>query len=253
MDIKIFQVFHKEYPRSRTSTWLKPFGVGAFGGEGVLSDGAGINIASLNAYYCELTAIYNVWKNLHFDYVGFCHYRRYLNFKHDSSMLDTTVPGEKSYAIESGLIEYLSDEQQLAQLRRLLSVGDVIIPRKSILLPTIKSQYLATTQNGPWFEFERCLREKYPQGVDPVSYFEVTPYSPICNMFVMKRDIFDLYCADLFGVIKSVFSVIGTPFNAADNRYPGYLAERFLGWWLQRHRIVHLEVPLIFLKDPVAN
>jgi len=37
------------------------------------------NISDKNCYYSELTGLYWVWKNCHdVDYVGTCHYRRYL-------------------------------------------------------------------------------------------------------------------------------------------------------------------------------
>ena len=64
----------------------------------------------------------------------------------------------------------------------------------------------------------------------------------------MKRNIFNAYCHDLFSVIDAVFHKIGTPFDAYNNRYPGFLAERYLGYWLFKNKITALEVPMVQLE-----
>ena len=47
----------------------------------MIGDDTGYNISEKNPYYCELTALYWAWKNLHdIDYLGLCHYRRYFDF-----------------------------------------------------------------------------------------------------------------------------------------------------------------------------
>lgn len=45
---------------------------------GALYDNVEENIAEKNPYYCELTALYWVWKNIphNYDNIGLCHYRR---------------------------------------------------------------------------------------------------------------------------------------------------------------------------------
>ena len=66
----------------------KPIQVGALATDELfaqLNDMTGESIADKNQYYCELTALYWVWKNQPFDdIIGLCHYRRffYLNNTH---------------------------------------------------------------------------------------------------------------------------------------------------------------------------
>lgn len=57
-----------------------PMQVGAKGKEtiGYLRDDTGDNISEKNSMYCELTAMYWLWKNSDADYCGVVHYRRFL-------------------------------------------------------------------------------------------------------------------------------------------------------------------------------
>ncbi|GBR74728.1 protein DUF4422, partial [Candidatus Termititenax aidoneus] len=50
---------------------------------GIQGDDTGDNISAKNKNFCELTGLYWAWKNLkklypNVEYVGLCHYRRYL-------------------------------------------------------------------------------------------------------------------------------------------------------------------------------
>ena len=248
MSIKVFQVFHKQYRRPTATSWIHPIGVSGYHQDGFLSDSQGDNISYLNKYYCELTAIYYLWKNIKSDYIGLYHYRRYLNFKVDNSIFDSLLPISKTYDIDDSIIDYLTDGQQYELIKSYTNITDVIIPRKSVLLPSIKAQYLAVVQNDPWLEFEKVLSSKYTNAVDPLNYFSIYPLAPICNIFIMKWEFFDAYCNDLFDIVDKIYSIIRSPYNDHNNRYPGFLAERFLGFWLHMNKIKYLEVPMIGFK-----
>ena len=126
-----------------------------------------------------------------------------------------------------------------------MAITDVVIPRRSVLLPSIKLQYLSCVESAPWLAFEGAIRKKY--GVDEkyLNYFEISALAPICNMFVMRWDVFNSYCEDLFEIINYVYEVVGVPYDDYNNRYPGFLAERYLGFWLHFNNVSYLEVPVI--------
>ena len=80
MNIRIYTMTHKKFEVPADSMY-QPLHVGHAKSEdlGYPGDDTGENISELNCYYSELTGLYWVWKNCKdVDYVGTCHYRRYL-------------------------------------------------------------------------------------------------------------------------------------------------------------------------------
>ena len=78
-NIKIYVAAHKEANFPKDKIYV-PIQVGAEGKKdlGYVRDNTGDNIAKKNANYCELTALYWIWKNIcNVTNVGICHYRRY--------------------------------------------------------------------------------------------------------------------------------------------------------------------------------
>ena len=248
MNLKIFQVFHKDYPYNRNCSWITPIGVSGYTPENLLHDGLGLNISKLNAYYCELTVLYYIWKNVNASHVGLYHYRRYLNFKLDDSIFDPLIPGRKIYEPEESLINYLSDEEQKSIIIDTLKVYDVIIPRKSLLGPTIKQQYLSAVEHEPWCRFEENLNKKNKELSNASNFYEIEKFTPICNMLIMKKELFNKYCHDLFEIIDSIYLKIKHPYDGYNNRYPGFLAERYLGYWLHTNRISYAEATMIAMR-----
>jgi len=243
--IEIFQTFHKSYPHNADCKWLVPIGVNGYQEEGFLSDSVGINIGHLNPYYCETTAQYWVWKNTKSDYVGFYHYRRYLNFVVDESWIEQYT--KDSYEPTFSKIDYLTSNNQYKRINGMLNICDVIIPKKILLYPTVELQWLKWHEKRVWQKFISVLKEKEPFNANQINFFEYCGYWPICNMFIMKRELFNAYCEELFDVIGAVYEDIGSPFDAYNNRYPGFLAERFLGFWLFKNKLNAIEVSMVQL------
>lgn len=92
--LKIFVACHKPGPVYQDDIYT-PIHVGRavskFKDEmaGMIGDDTGDSISEKNPEYCELTAQYWAWKNLHdVEYVGFCHYRRYFDLKINAENVD---------------------------------------------------------------------------------------------------------------------------------------------------------------------
>lgn len=243
--LTIYQTFHKDYVRNADCPWIQPVGVNGYQAEGFRSDGEGDdNISSLNSFYCELTAQYWVWKNATADVVGFYHYRRYLNYVFDATwQYQTTVgvPGDASF------LSYLTADGQRSKLGEILDVTDAIVPKRAGSNRSIEAHYLAHHPAETWHAFMEELHDQHPGYRKFMPLFKLNSTMSNCNMVVIRREMFNDYCEELFPLIDAVYARIGAPYDSYNNRYPGFLAERFLGFWLHARGLRTFEVPLILL------
>jgi hypothetical protein len=263
--IQIFQSFHKPYPRALDCSWITPVRVGQFANEHApsnlgdlsnsLSDATGESISALNPHYCELTAQYWVWKNRANlgtqapEIVGFYHYRRYLNF-----LLDTTWQGEFAYSvpIEATMLSYLTSQAQRHALEHLLGLADVVIPARFVSEQSVQAKYFHHHPAHTWLAFEASIKRLQPSIARYLPLFACSNRQTVYNMFVMPWAIFDVYCQDLFEVIDASFALCDKGYGSYNDRYPGFLAERYLGLWLHAKGLRCVEVPMLMLMNEAA-
>lgn len=243
-DLRIYQTFHKDFYRNTNCDWIVPVGVNGYDAPGVQPDSEGPNIADLNPYYNELTAYYWAWKNSDADIVGFYHYRRYLNFLIDETWKDRLIVATPA---EAGIVGYLTHPGQYNRVRSMLNVCDIVLPKTLPAARSIEDHYLEHHPREPWDAFLSALETAYPEHRAHLDLFRLTGIGPICNIFVMRRELFSEYCAELFSIIDPIFKKIGPQYDTHGNRYPGFLAERFLAFWVHIRRLRTIEVPLIQL------
>lgn len=242
--LTIYQTFHKDFVRNAQCPWIQPIGVNGYTDPGVQSDSEGDNIAALNPYYCELTAQYWAWKHSHADVVGFFHYRRYLNFLFDVTWEYHATVGVPA---DSSFLSYLTSDAQRERLQQILGVADVVVAKRSGSNRSIQDHYLAHHPRDTWDAFLTVLHQNHPEYRPFLDLFRLDTTLSICNIHVMRREHFHALCEEQFPLIDAVYRQIGTPYDSYNNRYPGFLAERFLGLWLHVRRLRRFEVPLIQL------
>lgn len=231
MDIKILVATHKPYWMPSDSVYM-PLHVGREGKTdiGFIGDNTGDNISNKNAHFCELTGLYWAWKNLHCEYIGLCHYRRYFS----------TGKGAKKERIMSRF-----------DYERLLSMYDVIVPAKrNYYIETVRSQYEHAHNKRDLDEVQQIVHEKYPMYDQAFERVMKRKRLHILNMFAMKKDLFNQYCEWLFDILftleKSIDISDYTPYGA---RVFGFLSERLFNVWLEYHSTLTVkEVPVVFLE-----
>lgn len=213
----------------------------------MLSDDKGENISNKNPNYCELTAMYNIWKNnIKSDYVGFCHYRRHFAFNkiNNKSALFTEKNINKSVFDKYGYNnnEFITD---------LISKYDVILPKKVNLERfTVEQQYKFYHPEKEWDALIETINELYPQYSKTATELYSQNEIHLYNIFIMKWDLFEEYMEFLFNILFNVEKKIEISTDPFHKRVFGFLGERLTALFvykkLQEQDLKIAEIPLIF-------
>lgn len=173
---------------------------------GVLTDNVGENISAKNRQYCELTAMYWIWKHAEAEVVGMAHYRRHFILPENWTRL--------------------MQEHEV----------DVILPTPLYVSPDIAGNYKNRHDPVDWDFLMYYLKEcALPEDREAEAFFEGNLYSP-CNMFIMKRRVLNEFCAWLFPILEAVEAHSGRKEDGYQNRYPGFLSERLLTFYFEKKR-----------------
>ena len=231
-DIKVIVATHKKYWMPKDPLYV-PIRVGAEGKEdmfGYTPDNTGENISHKNANYCELTGLYWAWKNLDCEYLGLAHYRRHF------TMLNGTNDRR--------------DVLSLDQARSLFSDIGVVLPTKrNYWIETNYQQYVHAHHAEDLDETRKILEERYPGYIPAYDSCMKKTTGHRFNMFIMKKEIADQYCAWLFDVLFELEERLDiSTYSVNDKRVFGFVSERLLDVWLETNQIKYKDISYIFLE-----
>lgn len=223
LDIKIIIAAHKKYRMPQDDIYV-PMHVGAEGKEqlGYQGDNTGDNISNLNPYFCELTGMYWMWKNLNADYLGLAHYRRHFCLKKKKA----------ENTDESKWKSVLSRKEAQALCKQY----DVIVPTKRhYVIETLESHYAHTHYKEHLDKAREIIRERYPQYLDNYDRVLGQTSGYMFNMFIMRAKFVDEYCSFLFDVLFELDKRVDTDgYSAFQARYPGRVGEILFNVWLDK-------------------
>lgn len=238
-NIKIYVSCHKECFVPEHSM-IYPIQVGAVNAvkrfDNMLHDDEGENISDKNKMYCELTGQYWAWKNDDADYYGFFHYRRYLSFS-DKEFKENPFRD----AVMNYLTEDVVDKLNLSEetLQNEIPKYDIITTRPVTLKDLgkkVKSNYnqYVTTPYQYKEDIDLMLdiiKEKYPDYYETAEfYLKKSKIGYYCNMFIMKKEIFQHYSEWLFTILEEHEKRRDyEDYNVDAYRISGYLGERLFG------------------------
>ena len=162
-----------------------------------LTDDIGVNISAKNGNYCECTALYWAWKNrwgMDSDYIGLRHYRRRL---------------------------WITDEQ----LQRLGENGIDMVLMEPTYIENLPGHFFkGACGKRDWDVLRQAIQVTMPEYYESFINFENQHMVCQCNLFVMRRKLFDEYAEYLFSVLEWIDNYYSSLIERND-RYLGYLAE----------------------------
>lgn len=228
MDTRIYVMTHKPIEPIDNEIYI-PLHVGRAGKEdlGYLGDNTGNSISEKNNSYCELTGLYWLWKNVHCDIVGICHYRRF--FIKDEQIL------EKDY------------------IEQILQHYDIIVPNSICMEEGNIERHYETKHHKEYMLLcEKIITEKYPEYANAFQVAIQCNLLSTGNLLITHKKIFDEYCTWLFDILFEVEKQIDfSKYDASHSRVMAFLSEWLFRVWLLQHSYVIREenVKMIEPKD----
>ena len=217
--IEIYIAIHKKAKVLNRECYI-PIQVGAEGKEdlGYIKDNTGDNISCKNPNYCELTALYWIWKHSLADVVGLVHYRRYF-FK---SFWTTNM--EK--AISKNDIE------------KYLEKYDLILPSPYYTYKrTVEEQYAENHNIEDYKKLREIIKQKTPEYLEAFDAISNRRYFYNYNMFIMSKKLFDEYVEWVFPILEELEKQVNIDnYSDYNKRIYGFLSERLFNVWIERHK-----------------
>lgn len=183
-------------------------------------DKSGDNIAHLNSSFCELTALYWIWKNDTSDVTGLMHYRRY--FK--PLKYSTEVNGKKIASIKD--------------FEKMLESADIIVARpRNYVITTISEHYKKAHYEKDLDLLRAEIQNQHPDYLPAFDHVMAGRKISLYNMFVTRRELVDQYCEWLFGILLALEKKVEyQDYDNYQKRIFGFMAERLFNVWLEHHK-----------------
>lgn len=200
-----------------------------------LSDDIGDNISKKNTNFCELTALYWIWKNGEehgSDITGLVHYRRYF----------TNRFGDFFYTYFNKKPKVLD----YSQIEKCLRRYDIVLPIPEKIMRTVRQSYADVHNDEDLVLTRKVISEvsaEYLNSFDKVMYSHKYYYA---NMMICSKQVFDEYSEWLFKILFNLEKKINID-KYADNyqkRVFGFLSERLLQVWVYHNKLKVKEFPV---------
>ena len=235
MNGKVYVVTHKKY-KLNSNLKEKGYALISVGkGKEVSNDGfndnTGDNISSKNPNYCELTALYWIWKNdTVSQYKGLCHYRRYITTK--------WLSNDMEYSIDSRTIE------------KTLKKYDIILPQKQHFIRSAQENYLRCGRPKDLKNLRYIISKKYPDYIEAYDLVMNSNSSYLMNMMITSTECFNSYCKWLFDILFQLEQITDlTGYSQQEARIYGYMSERLLTVWVLKNKLKVKEFPFINTEE----
>ncbi len=194
---------------------------------GCLRDDTGDNIADRNASYCELTAMYWIWKNTDDPFKGLAHYRRYFGRRPLSSRVSDIL----GYDALIGVLEG----------------RDLLVAKPAVYHVDAREQLLMDCCTPETFsKLETVIETLSPEYMDAFRTFFAGNRAAQYNMLICRKALFDDYCAWLFPILFSLEDKVDlSGASAYQKRLFGFVGERLMNVWTLHNRLSVGYLPVV--------
>ena len=219
-------------------------------------DDTGDNISEKNSSFCELTALYWLWKNVDAQFYGLMHYRRLLSFN---------LGDHASYSYIDLAKAAKRHNWNANQFEKDISRFDILTSPYWDVHPVGQPQNVMTN-------YDFYARDHFAKDLDIVLeiikdddiaiYKSVIEhvYSHSCNfanLCIMNRRVFNLYCEWLFRILFKAENLVDiSGYDKYQRRIWGFIAERLLGGYINYLRRTENpvvgELGVVFLQSKPA-
>lgn len=201
-------------------------------------DDVGDNITQKNPNYCELTALYWLWKNqmANYETVGLCHYRRF--FANDIFDLVKNKPISKK------------------RIDALLHQHDIILPNPFRWGITVgEMYYMRGDGKKKDLDVTRDVIEQlYPDYLNSFDKVINSNEASYCNMFIVSSELAAEYCEWLFSILFEVEKRVDlSGYTLQESRIFGYISEILLNVWVEHKKLKVKHLPMIKTEDTVPR
>lgn len=242
MGLKVIIATHKKFDPPKSEVFLPIHG----GRNGVsdleyIGDDTGDHISAKNKTFCELTTLYWAWKNLEYDALGLCHYRRYFDLS------SGVTPHHIKYIDQKTFKEYDFDDKKV---EKYLKQYDVILPKHKVYEYSLKHEYCFSCSVEDLDILTATIDRMYPdysETWDKMMNFNNKLIH--FNMFITSKEIIDAYCEWLFSILFEVEKEVKLSPYEYQQRVFGFMGERLMQLYFTHHKFRIKYLPVLYVKD----
>ncbi len=216
-----------------------------------LSDDSGDNISHLNEFFCELTVLYWVWKNLSKqpdEYWGLCHYRRYFTDKSRPFSFSHFPINRQSN--EKQMLHWVHPSLDKSITKELVNADVLLtypvnVSLKRKVITSIYQQYISEHSKEEWDLLQQVITEKYPDYIPSLIAMSAQTKMCIANMMVARSSIWNNYLPWLFDIVFELHSRMKYTDDVYQRRAIGFIAERLMNLYVQHNQLKTAHMQLV--------
>lgn len=219
------------------------------------------NISSKKNQYCEFTVQYDAWKTSKAEYVGLCHYRRFLIFNEEMKLKLNPWGQQEYFWLTKRLMKKIGI-LDIKKMKNKIMSNDFIVNCKcdvrKITTPkgyknTVQDMWLAHDdvmfEKNYYYMMIDILKRKYPIIYESSKEYLNGYYYRGFNCYVMKKKIFDEMNQFEFDILFEVEKQMdGIRYGNQMDRTLGYLGEILYGiytnYLIVQNKYKYRELPL---------